>query len=114
MHYLLVLFWWLYLNYLLGAFICFSLFLIFFALFGVETGVHRRYVELLLKTFEVGHRAAVVSLARIVFAYLIADCFMLFAHARQRSDDFLTLPRDIERWTAWDMTTATNSSAGTQ
>ncbi|KAI1293528.1 Glycerol-3-phosphate acyltransferase 4 [Halotydeus destructor] len=52
MHHILALVWFLYLNYLLGAFICFSLFLTLFALFGIETGIHRKYVQLLLKTFE--------------------------------------------------------------
>ena len=56
MHHILALMWFLYLNYLLGAFICFSLFLIIFAVFGVETGIHKNYVKLLLYMFEVsGH-----------------------------------------------------------
>lgn len=53
MHHILALVWVLYLNYLLGALFCFFLFLIFFALFGIETGIHRKYVYILLKTFEV-------------------------------------------------------------
>jgi len=53
MHHLLALVWFVYFHYLLGAFIGASFFLFVFAVFGVETGVHRKYVAALLRIFEV-------------------------------------------------------------
>lgn len=53
MHHLLALVWFFYFHYLLGSLIGAFFFLAAFALFGIETGLHRKYVDTLLATFEV-------------------------------------------------------------
>jgi hypothetical protein len=53
MHHFLALFWFFYFHYLLGSLIGAFFFLAAFALFGIETGLHRKYVSILLATFEV-------------------------------------------------------------
>ena len=53
MHHFLALFWFCYFHYLLGSLIGAFAFLVAFALFGIETGIHRKYVAILLATFEV-------------------------------------------------------------
>ena len=58
MHHFLALFWFFYFHYLLGSLIGAFFFLAAFALFGVETGLHRKYVAFLLATFEVRLRLA--------------------------------------------------------
>lgn len=61
----LALLWFVYFHYLLGAFIGASFFLFVFAVFGIETGIHRKYVAILLKTFEVSpisHPCSVITM----------------------------------------------------
>lgn len=53
MHHLLAVVWFFYFHYLLGSLIGAFFFLAAFALFGIETGLHRKYVATLLATFEV-------------------------------------------------------------
>lgn len=66
MHHFLALFWFFYFHYLLGSLIGAFFFLAAFALFGIETGLHRKYVAFLLATFEV----SIFSPSNLIHSFL--------------------------------------------
>lgn len=76
MHHLLAVVWFFYFHYLLGSLIGAFFFLAAFALFGIETGLHRKYVATLLATFEVSRLftlSLLISPTRISVSVLIAN-----------------------------------------